>query len=270
MTDALLPTALPPTAPPADGMITDRLALEWRRLTITRTELARVRAWGLPGGEVRTLDDVLERTGYRPAPTNPMQRAPRMHKRSGTGGSDEATDAYLLRLLHLAKTEPLAARIVLQRILPALSGLARRYSAGPSQHHAVLDDMVANAWSIIRCYPVDRRPRRIIPNLVRDIGFETVVRPQRRRQAGELPTAELPTETSDERSVDPLIELSEVLQAARHRGVVDDRDVQVLGALVRRGRADLVAAELGVTSRTVRNHRDAAVHRLRNFVVDAA
>ena len=267
------PTALPTNTPSDtlpypqdDQLVTDRLAVEWRRLTVTRAELAKVRAWQLPGEEVRTLDDVLDRSGYRQPPTSgspiPVRR-PR-------ATNDEAVDAYLVRLLQLAKTEPLAARIVLQRILPALSGLARRYSAGRGQQHAVLDELVATAWWVIRAYPVDRRPRRIVSNLVRDIGFETMVRPRRRRQASELPTETDQLDRADVTTVDPLIELSEVLQAARQRGVVSDSDVQLLGALIRRGRADLVAAELGVTARTVRNHRDAAVHRLRNFVAEAA
>ena len=253
-------------SPSCDQPVTDRLAVEWRRLTVTRAELARVRAWQLPGDEIRTLDDVLDRSGYRQAPINGSP-APAARQRQS---NDDAVDAYLLRLLQLAKTEPLAARIVLQRILPALSGLARRHSAGRGQHHAVLDDLVANAWSVIRAYPVERRPRRIVPNLVRDIGFETMVRPRRRRQASELPTATDQLEGVHETTVDPLVELTEVLQAAHQRGVVSDGDVQLLGALIRRGRADLVAAELGVTARTVRNHRDAAVHRLRNFVAEAA
>jgi hypothetical protein len=256
-----------PTIPQPDDAVTDRLALEWRRLTVTRTELMRVRAWHLPGGEVQTLDDVLERSGYRPDPGSPAARALR---RPATATSDEAVDAYLLRLLQLAKTEPLAARIVLQRILPALSGLARRHSAGRDQQLALLDDLVANAWSIIRAFPVERRTRRIAANLVRDIGFETLVRPRRRRQADETPTATDQLDRADVRAVDPLIELSEVLRAAHHRGVVSDEDVQLIGELIRRGRADLVAADRGVTPRTVRNHRDAAVHRLRNFVSDAA
>jgi hypothetical protein len=262
-----------PTNPQPDDAVTDRLALEWRRLTVTRAELMKVRAWQLPGGDVRTLDDVLERSGYRPAPgalggtTGQGGRAPR---RGAPAIADEAVDAYLLRLLQLAKTEPLAARIVLQRILPALSGIARRHSAGRDQQLALLDDLVANAWSIIRAFPVERRTRRIAANLVRDIGFETLVRPRRRRQADEMPTATDQLDRADVRTVDPLIELSEVLWAARHRGVVSDEDVQLLGELIRLGRADLVAAGRGVTSRTVRNHRDAAVHRLRSFVADAA
>jgi hypothetical protein len=152
----------------------------------------------------------------------------------------------------------------------AVAGLARRHATTPARQRALLDELVANAWPVIRAYPVDRRPRRVVPNLVRDIGFQTVVRPRRRRQADELPMPTYQMERVDVSAVEPIIELIEVLHAARRRGVVSDADVEVLCALIRRGRADLVADDFGVTPRTVRNHRDAAVHRLRNFVADAA
>ena len=260
-----------PIAHPYDQRVTDQLAQEWRRLTITRQELATVRGWQLPGDEVQSLDDVLARCGYRPAPGTDSSRVnPRLAEGAAQpDGRDETADAYLVQLLRLAATEPLAARIVLQRILPALAGLARRHATGPTRQRARLDELVANAWPVICAYPVDRRPRRVVPNLVSDIGFQTVVRPRRRRQADELPMPTYRMEAVDVSSAEPVIELIEVLQAAHQRGAVSDADVELLCALVRRGRADLVADDFGVTPRTVRNHRDAAVHRLRNFVADA-
>lgn len=274
------PTAHPQDQPVTDQLVTNQLAREWRRLTITRQELATVRGWQLPGDEVQSLDDVLARCGYRPAPGTAANRGhahPVEEPTQADGRDDPANDpandpadVYLVQLLRLAATEPLAARIVLQRILPALCGLARRHAIGQTRQRAMLDELVANAWPVICAYPVDRRPRRVVPNLVRDIGFQTVVRPRRRRQADELPMPTYRMEAVDVSSVEPVIELIEVLLAARRRGIVSDADVELLSALVRRGRADLVAHDLGVTPRTVRNHRDAAVHRLRNFVADAA
>lgn len=245
--------------------ILDQLTTEWRHLCITTAQLATVRGWLLPGGEVYSLDDVLARSGYIAA------RPPDQHRlrtaRDGRG--EDEVDAYLLRLLTLARTESLAGRIILQRILPALCTLSRRHATARLPQAALLDELVANAWAVIHSYPVERRPHRVIANLVRDVGFQTIVRPTRRRHASELPTSHDGLEHTAETTTEPLAELIDLLRAARRSGALDDREMDLICKLVSRGRPEIVAAELGVTSRTVRNHRDAIVHRLRGFVAAA-
>ena len=179
-------------------------------------------------------------------------------------------DEYLLLVVDLARTNPLAARIVLQRILPALSAVAGRHATNRHQRHAVLDDLVANAWPIIRKYPVQRRPRRIVANLVRDTSFETFVRPIRRRSSGEIPTShDRMGEPAIEQSTEALDELVVLLHEARRKGI-DQADIDLICQLVSMGRPEDVAKVLNVTPRTVRNHRNAIVHRLRSIVAEAA
>ena len=237
-------------------------------MSVRADELETVRSWGLPGPAIASLDDVLQRAGFQGAGT----RVDASFEAEQHSPELLTEDEYLLRLVMLAKRDQLAARVVLQRLLPALCAFARR-TAGTSHHRReLLDDLIANSWTVIRNYPVDRRPRRVAANLVRDIGFQTTVRPQRRLSA----TAEVPTaphnidEPIDEIVVEPLHELVRLLKTARDEGSVSDEDVEFICQLVNHRRPENLAAVLEVTPRTVRNHRDAIVHRLRNAALVAA
>ena len=242
-----------------------RLDDEWIHLTIRVSELRTVRSWKLPGLAVQSLDEVLTRCGYRAAPV--AGQAP--HTVS-TMESEDNCDAYLLRIVELARTSPLAARIVLQRILPALGAVARRHASNAAQRHAVTDDLVANAWSTILKYPVERRPRRVVSNLVRDTSFETFVRPIRRRSSGEIPTThDRMIEPSVEQPTEALNELVGLLNEARRNGFAQC-DIDLICQLVSLGGPNEVALLYNVTPRTIRNHRSAVIHRLRTIAMEAA
>ncbi len=248
-----------------------RLGAEWNHISIRHDELRRVRSWGLPGPEIASLDDVLIRCGYRPAPahqqwTNGGETGATPASRWTEIAADDA-DRHLLNLVAVAHHDPLAARIVLQRILPALCGIARRHSSTPRQRQEVLDDLIGNAWQLIRRYPVERRPRRVAANLVRDIGFETFVRPARRMASTETPMSHdaLLDPPHVPRS-EPIHELLEVMCDARRTRCITEDDVDFIRSLISYGRPEHMAVALKVTPRTIRNHRDAIVHRLRNSV----
>ncbi|CAB4886796.1 unannotated protein [freshwater metagenome] len=249
-----------------------RLHDEWHHISIRSSELRTVRTWGLPGLPVQSLDEVLARCGYRPAPG--AGQAPPVAATATatatTAGTPDHYEDYLLQVMYLARAEPLAARIVLQRILPALVAVANRHAASHTDRHAMLDELVANAWPIIRRYPCERRPRHIVPNLVRDTSFETFVRPVRRKSSGEVPmTHDQLDRPTHEPVIGALEELVAVLHEARRLGLAQ-ADIDLLAQIVTMGRPEEVALVLEVTPRTVRNHRDAIVHRLRNIVREAA
>lgn len=252
--------------------ILDRLASEWRCITIRADEVNTARSWELPGGQVRTLDEVLERCGYvaagaaaRTAATNHRTRP-----EGQDAGDGAAHDAYLLRLLTLARDDQLAARIVLQRIVPLLVAFARQHSPTVWARHALLDDLIGNAWPTIRCYPIERRPRRVVPNLVRDIGFATIVRPARRQSASEMPTGHANLREREYLiEPEPLDELVELLNQARSTGMAQC-EIDLICRIVTMHRPADVARVLQVSTRTVRNHRDAIVHRLRKVAAVAA
>jgi FixJ family two-component response regulator len=69
--------------------------------------------------------------------------------------------------------------------------------------------------------------------------------------------------------VSPLEELAAAITEARRLGV-RHRDLGVLCDLVRTGSSTLVAAELGVSARTVRNRRDRAVASVRDALQPVA
>ncbi len=244
--------------------IADSLGTEWRRITIHAGDLRAARAWDLPGSEVASLDEVLRRCGYRARPASGTQPRSTVHR------DQSQHDEYLILLLTIARDDRLAGRVVLQRILPALCALARRHSSTFHGQQDLIDDLVANSWAAIRNYPVERRTRRVVPNLVRDIGFQTIVRPARRRNAAELPTEHRHMiDTEYLIATDPLQELVELLDEARRTGM-SQNDIDLICQIVTLDQPDRVAAILGVTPRTVRNHRDAIVHRLRHIAAVAA
>jgi hypothetical protein len=264
MTNTRLPQQFTHSRAP-QAPVLRRLHDEWTHLSIRASELRAVRSWGLPGAPVQSLDDVLARCGYRAGAT--VAGDVRDHY---AAGDDDAHDDYLLRIVALARTNSLAARIVLQRILPGLSAAAGRHSNNSAQRHGVLDDLVANAWPIIRNYPVERRPRRIVSNLVRDTAFQTFVRPVRRRSSGEIPTThDRLHESAVVQNSESLDELVALLHEARRKGMAQ-ADIDLICQLVSLGSTDEVALLHNVTPRTIRNHRSAVVHRLRSIAAEAA
>lgn len=234
-----------------------RLFLEWdelRRRPATRRRIAR---WDLPGPGTDDLDEVLRRAGY-----------------AGDRRS-EVSDQYLHRLLTMAAHDELAARVVLQRILPGLVVTARRRGriepGGPTRS---FDELVASAWLVIRTFPVERRTRRIAANLLQDVEYQTFVQRRRLRSCSEVVSHELHRAPSDEldpaRAVvdDPRRQLDELLQQASARGVAR-ADVELLRTLGAGVEVDTVAEGLGISDRAVRARRAKAVERVRAAVVEA-
>lgn len=74
-------------------------------------------------------------------------------------------DAVLLALLRCAKAGlPLAARTVLQLMLPKAVRIARSQTGVDGREEAVAA-AVAALWQAVACYPVQRRPVRVAANL---------------------------------------------------------------------------------------------------------
>ena len=142
-----------------------RLWLEWDEIGGRRRTVHRASNWPLPGGPVRHLDEVLARAGY------------------GQDPKSEPCDEYLSQLAAIAKTDDLACRIVIQRILPGLIATAlRRGRIVDGGAPTALDELLSAAWVVIRNYPIDRRPRRVAANLLRDIEYLAFVRDTRSKR----------------------------------------------------------------------------------------
>ncbi len=80
---------------------------------------------------------------------------------------DDRSHDILAALAGLAPTDDLAARTLLQLLMPALCGVARRLRF-LGDHDERASAVVATAYERIRTYPIERRPRHIAANLVWD------------------------------------------------------------------------------------------------------
>jgi len=194
---------------------------------------------------------------------------------AGAGSSADVADAdeVLGRLVRRAPGDPVAARAVLQRVLPGLVAAARRRAgAEKTAIGALLDDLVATAWTVIVTYPVDRRPAKFAANIVRDSEYLTFVRARRLRHVVEelsgdaLTGGRAPSCGADGRREDEATNASEtvdvMLARAEARGLSGD-DLCLLRALYVDGRpTDEVADEHAIGARALRYRRSAAVNRL--------
>lgn len=97
------------------------------------------------------------------------------------------SDAVLCALLGRARSEPIAARLVLHALLPGLKALARRMLAGADEREELWSALLTIAWEEIRSYPLERRPRRVAANLLLDM-LRPTLRAMRAARTGEPPT----------------------------------------------------------------------------------
>jgi DNA-binding CsgD family transcriptional regulator len=172
-------------------------------------------------------------------------------------------------LLAAARTHPLAARVVLQRLLPGLSAIARRHTRVGTELVGSIDDLLAAAWTVIRTYPIDRRPTFVVAGLLRDCEYHAFRR-HRRRKGVFLPvpnerfTDSAATETDDART-----ELRRLLDDAARAGM-STADLVLARRLAEGTTTAQLAAEAQVTERTIRNHRAAMLYRLRSIALASA
>lgn len=248
--------SLPPTsvALPGTGLpILQQLHREWVRLCSCRRSIERAERWGLPVGPVSTLDDILRAAGFG---------------RIERGGHTD--DQVLALLVSLARSDDLAGRVVLQRLLPGVVGLARRRSASPAVRGEVTDELVAAAWTVIRTYPIDRRPDYVAANLLRRVEYEVFRKPTRRRATfTPRPSHHFDELRAPEPVPDAAHEVGELLDMAARHGFAPD-ELQLVRRLARGDTTVAIASDLGVTDRTVRNRRAGLTARLAELAAAAA
>ena len=164
----------------------------------------------------------------------------------------ELADQILAALAGRAGADDLAARALLQAVLPGLRALAitHHWAAPADELEAAL---VAIAWEHIRCYPITNRPRRIAANLLLDTGHHLRRTLPRRNQTTPLDTlGEHPA--PDARAA--AAELTELVCDAVAEGHLDPSPA----ALILRTRVldepvARVAADLGYEPDTIRHRR---------------
>ncbi len=226
--------------------LTDALDREWHRLRCRPGSLRRIR--GLRTGEpdldrwarrrldaARDLDDVVALT----------------HHRLGADG-----DRFLRWLLLAATSEPLAARIVLQRLLPLAINEAARWTTVDGASPPVDEVITASMIAIIRA---DRSWGRdhLAPRLVGAAVHDALRKPRRRRwTTAEVSVGDLRFELTAAPSpeLDPLVAVARLLHAGAAAGLDPDL-LDVARRLARGESTTRIAAASGCTDRTIRNRR---------------
>jgi hypothetical protein len=225
-----------------------RLQREWDRLRHQSRAVQRAREWAVTDVVFTDLDGLLALAGFR------------------TEGTCE-TEAVLRRLVIRAADDELAARIVLQRVLPGLLAVVRRRHARSGDD--MLEHLVAAAWIAIRTFAPNRRPACLAAALIDEADRACFSRPGRRLSLTEVALDPAwVTGMPDERRHSTCEELAGVLADARAAGVVAT-DLEFVRHLLRTGSPGQVARDLHVTTRTIRNRRDRVTLRLREAALVA-
>ena len=229
-----------------------RLDREWASLQRRPAAIARARSWQL-GVAIGSLDDLVSASGFFTSPAH----------RAAAAGDTAHHEHVLAQLVAVAEHDELAARVVLQRLLPGLVGCARRWSPRVGGASVALDELVTAAWGVIRTFPTARRSSHVAARLLRDCEHQAFVKHTRRTwdqvptepRRLDLPVLQVPDQ-------EPIVELAELVAQARATTFTDD-DLRLLQLLVSGRPISEVATELEVSVRTITNHRTAMVHRLR-------
>lgn len=230
-----------------------RLNREWADLTVRREAVATGRRWHLID-QLDSLDDLLRATGWFAS----------AGERLAAPGCAADHERVLTRLVVLSRTDDLAARLVLQRLLTGLVSIAKRWQR---RHDGdALAELIAAAWLVVRTYPVERRPHHLVANLLRDCEYHAFRRAGRRALV-QVPVDGLRLDVQREPAgADAMEELVAIAAEVRD---LTDLDRQLLGLLLSGRSTEEVADTLAVSERTVRNHKLALVHRLRSGALAA-
>lgn len=217
---------------------------EWAHLIRSSSARQRLAEWseaspGLAG--LADLDALVERANRR--------------------GQAHESDQLLIALARRADIDDLAARTLLQAVMPGMRWLARRYQAVASdggEDPASL--VIALTYERIRTYPFDRRPHRIAANLL----FDTRQRLQRtvgRPGPAIVSLESLPFEPAVDDG--PNDEPCALLDQAVAQRVIGARDADLI-ALTRLHDHPVaeLAAYLGCPAQTLRQRRRRAEARL--------
>ena len=197
------------------------------------------------------LSSTLRATGWMP------------HRPSQAGVEPADADDALGDLVREAADDVLAARVVLQRILPGLIAIARRRARGArGPAYEAFDELLGTGWIVIRAFPIDRRPHQVAANLLREIEYQTFTRGARRVMARREIPSRLDEEVAETGRGSAFVELVEVLADGAAAGMAPG-DLLFAVDLANGATVPELAAQRGQTHRALRYRRHRVAAQLR-------
>jgi hypothetical protein len=229
--------------------LSSRLDREWDRLRRRPGVVATARSWRVTDRGFGSLDELLVLAGHRADPT-------------------PDADTVLRRLVAVAPAEPLACRIVLQRILPGLLAIVRSEQARDPRIDA-FDLIVGEAWISITRYRVDARPTDVAARLLSDARHRAFTSGRRRRVVEEIVTDDGAfAEVVVDDTATAFDEAVAVIHEARRAGLADEH-VSAVADFLSHGSSRRVAMARDITERAARYRQSRAVTRVRRLVAAA-
>jgi hypothetical protein len=219
----------------------DLLDREWQQLKADRGAARRLSGVCRTAGDARTLAD------------------PEAHVRAA--GPEEADRVLLALVTRVVRCDDqLAARVLLQLLLPGTRNLARRWWAlGDLDERAAA--AVGAVYDRIRTYPLARRPGRVAANVLLD-----AARQLRRSVPRVIAQASAEIDDRDMAAVAQAhssVELADALADAVDDGIIDLRDARLIAqSRIGGQRIADIAAHHRVGARTLWDRRHRAEQRL--------
>jgi hypothetical protein len=179
----------------------------------------------------------------------------------GRHSTQPPKDAVLAALVRQARLDPLAARVVLQALLPGLKAIAGRLLLEADERDELWSALLAHCWERIRRYPLERRPARIAANTLLDTLQKTSRELKRQRRTRDQPAGDLTPERLAGAPVDPDVE--RLLARAVAAAAISEEEAELI-VCTRIDNADLhaLAREQGVSYHALNTRRLRAEKRL--------
>lgn len=211
---------------------------------------------------LRDLDELCEASD-RPRAAHPLPTRSTRSIRSARSQTPLVTSAEetLRWLVRAGRLDPLAARIVLQRVLPGvIHGCRPDLRTGLDER---LENAIGTAWLTIRTF--DERRRGPVAAAIISDATRLARHGPRRRTMAELPRPPhlFDGDVGRPSENDPTIELARTLRSARRAGVARDH-LDLMRELVAADDVEHVARHHGVSTRTIRTRRRRAVSSVRS------
>jgi hypothetical protein len=242
------------TIPPTAHSLTHRLDAEWEHLRSSPEAAAALAAWG-------RIEPAL--AGW----SGLDELCAAVHDRGDPAGSDRILSALVRLAAVTGHGDLLAARVVLQLLLPGAIRLGRSLSARNGDVAATEASVFAELTILIRTYPWQRRPRSTAANLLLDCR-QRLIRSYRRTRPEVSVGLRLGDGLSAAEGDDPLA-LKDLLWWAHRHGVLDPFEAQLLVAShVQQIPMTELATRFGRSRSSLFMIRASAEKRLRHALTD--